>query len=148
MVISYLFAGRDGVQGPQGEKGATGEPGAPGVPGTGSPGLKGVPGSRGLQGVAGAPGERGLPGIPGMLAQTGSVYTRWGQKSCAGNSSLIYQGKKEQRMDLCTYQLLCISIKGFTSNEDFKLSHIPRQKAWWKNSHAVGRKGSTLMAHT
>ena len=99
MVIGYLFTGRDGVQGPQGEKGATGEPGArgaAGVPGSGAPGEKGVPGPQGMRGVAGEPGERGRPGTLGLSAQTGSVYTRWGRKSCEGNSSLIYEGKKGQ----------------------------------------------------
>ena len=91
MDIGYLFTGRDGVQGPQGEKGATGEPGA-----RGAPGEKGVPGPQGMRGVVGEPGERGRPGTPGLSAQTGSVYNRWGQKSCAGNSSLIYEGKKGQ----------------------------------------------------
>jgi len=54
----------------------------------------GASGSRGLPGITGPPGAKGSQGIPGKTPSLtlGATYTRWGKKSCGGNSSRIYEG--------------------------------------------------------
>ena len=77
----------------------TGEPGEVGMPGRdGSTGQKGSPGLNGAAGLPGTDGEPGRDGSPGEMGPKGpsaSVYTRWGRKSCAGNSTIIYEGMIE-----------------------------------------------------
>ncbi|XP_078699700.1 uncharacterized protein LOC144926627 isoform X2 [Branchiostoma floridae x Branchiostoma belcheri] len=99
--------GRDGRDGPAGQPGTDGQPGRDGQPGTvGQPGADGQPGRDGIQGVAGPAGPVGLQGPPGDKGDTGppgrdgepgtggSVYIRWGRKTCAdnGGAELVYSG--------------------------------------------------------
>lgn len=102
-------SGLKGEPGSSGSPGYPGSPGAPGIPGLigapgqkgdpGAAGLNGVQGPQGLTGVAGPPGDVGPAGYPGRDSpptanRQGSVYTRWGRKTCAANSTLIYEGSK------------------------------------------------------
>ncbi|XP_035686192.1 short-chain collagen C4-like isoform X2 [Branchiostoma floridae] len=78
-----------GPPGPAGRDGVAGRDGRDGVQGSAGP-----TGPVGLQGPAGDKGDTGPPGRDGAPGEGGSVYTRWGRKTCAGNSEaeLVYSG--------------------------------------------------------
>ncbi|XP_078001194.1 uncharacterized protein LOC144453724 [Glandiceps talaboti] len=112
--------GRDGFPGQRGDDGRDGSPGSmgpagqPGTPGlNGERGQKGEPGENGLAGKAGPVGPRGLKGdsgVPGLSSNTvrpsttdterphsasnssGTIYVRWGRKSCPESAELVYEG--------------------------------------------------------
>ncbi|XP_019642860.1 PREDICTED: uncharacterized protein LOC109484085 isoform X4 [Branchiostoma belcheri] len=79
-------AGRDGRDGPAGQPGRDGRDGIQGVAGPAGP--------VGLQGPPGDKGDTGPPGRDGAPGAGGSVYIRWGRKTCAdnGGAELVYSG--------------------------------------------------------
>ncbi|XP_078619295.1 uncharacterized protein LOC144886530 [Branchiostoma floridae x Branchiostoma japonicum] len=81
--------GRDGLAGPPGTVGQSGRDGRDGVQGVAGPS-----GPVGLQGPPGCKGDTGPPGRDGAPGEGGSVYTRWGRKTCAdnGGAELVYSG--------------------------------------------------------
>ena len=57
--------------------------------------MNGFAGDLGENGSVGARGEKGsvgARGATGSAAMVGSVYTRWGYKSCGSNSLRLYEG--------------------------------------------------------
>ncbi|CAH1228032.1 COL6A6 [Branchiostoma lanceolatum] len=78
-----------GPPGPAGRDGVAGRDGRDGVPGSAGPA-----GPGGLQGPVGDKGDAGPPGRDGAPGKGGSVYTRWGRKTCAenGGAELVYSG--------------------------------------------------------
>ncbi|CAH1228029.1 COL6A5 [Branchiostoma lanceolatum] len=87
--------GRDGRDGLAGPPGTDGQPGVDGQPGTdGTQGVAGPTGPVGLQGSPGDKGDTGPPGRDGAPGIGGSVYIRWGRKTCAenGGAELVYSG--------------------------------------------------------
>ncbi|XP_078618128.1 uncharacterized protein LOC144885853 [Branchiostoma floridae x Branchiostoma japonicum] len=78
-----------GPPGPAGRDGVAGRDGRDGVQGSAGP-----TGPVGLQGPPGDKGDTGPPGRDGAPGAGGSVYTRWGRKTCANNSGaeLVYSG--------------------------------------------------------
>ncbi|XP_070558244.1 short-chain collagen C4-like isoform X2 [Ptychodera flava] len=100
--------GRDGLPGESGSRGSSGETGSKGELGlTGQPGL---PGDQGKAGPIGLRGQKGEPGSPGPVAtppslpdivdnvrdvirdDIGTVYVRWGRKTCPSSAELVYEG--------------------------------------------------------
>ncbi|XP_019617282.1 PREDICTED: uncharacterized protein LOC109464683 isoform X1 [Branchiostoma belcheri] len=81
--------GRDGRDGPAGQPGTDGQTGR-----DGRDGVQGVAGPVGLQGPPGDKGDTGPPGRDGAPGAGGSVYIRWGRKTCAdnGGAELVYSG--------------------------------------------------------
>ncbi|XP_019617286.1 PREDICTED: short-chain collagen C4-like isoform X5 [Branchiostoma belcheri] len=80
---------QQGPPGPAGRDGVAGRDGRDGVPGSAGP-----TGPVGLQGPPGDKGDTGLPGRDGEPGAGGSVYIRWGRKTCANNTEaeLVYSG--------------------------------------------------------
>ncbi|XP_070535345.1 short-chain collagen C4-like [Ptychodera flava] len=94
--------GERGRQGPDGERGLNGDPGSTGEPGE--------PGAQGKAGPIGLRGQKGEPGLPGPTAappsipeivddvrdamrdDIGTVYVRWGRKTCPSTAELVYDG--------------------------------------------------------
>eukprot|EP00058_Branchiostoma_floridae_P004809 XP_002590297.1 hypothetical protein BRAFLDRAFT_76550 [Branchiostoma floridae] len=78
-----------GPPGPAGRDGVAGRDGRDGVQGSAGP-----TGPTGPVGLQGSPGDKGDTGEPGKDGAGGSVYTRWGRKTCADNSGaeLVYSG--------------------------------------------------------
>ncbi|XP_066279753.1 short-chain collagen C4-like [Branchiostoma lanceolatum] len=78
-----------GPPGPAGRDGVAGRDGRDGVPGSAGPA-----GPGGLRGPVGDKGDAGPPGRDGAPGKGGSVYTRWGRKTCAenGGAELVYEG--------------------------------------------------------
>ncbi|XP_035686191.1 short-chain collagen C4-like isoform X1 [Branchiostoma floridae] len=84
--------GRDGRDGLAGQPGTDGQPGRDGRDGV--QGVAGPSGPVGLQGSPGDKGDTGPPGRDGAPGEGGSVYIRWGRKTCAdnGGAELVYSG--------------------------------------------------------
>ncbi|XP_019642862.1 PREDICTED: short-chain collagen C4-like isoform X6 [Branchiostoma belcheri] len=80
---------QQGPPGPAGRDGVAGRDGRDGVPGSAGP-----TGPVGLQGPPGDKGDTGPPGRDGATGAGGSVYIRWGRKTCAdnGGAELVYSG--------------------------------------------------------
>ncbi|XP_019643780.1 PREDICTED: short-chain collagen C4-like [Branchiostoma belcheri] len=78
--------------------GRTDNPGTAGQPGRdGRDAIQGVAGPAGPVGLQGPPGDKGDTGPPGRDGEPGaggSVYIRWGRKTCAdnGGAELVYSG--------------------------------------------------------
>ncbi|XP_019636378.1 PREDICTED: short-chain collagen C4-like isoform X1 [Branchiostoma belcheri] len=76
--------GDTGLQGPKGEKGSQGASANNGL------GAKGAKGDTGLQGSKGQKGSQGASGNNGF---GGTVYVRWGRKTCpSGGATMVYSG--------------------------------------------------------
>ncbi|XP_077982351.1 uncharacterized protein LOC144437298 [Glandiceps talaboti] len=101
-------AGRDGQPGERGLRGSPGETGPIGIRGMkgdpGEPGASGKAGPNGLPGHKGDKGEEGPVGPSLELADivesvrqeiggdSGTVYVRWGRKTCPDTAELVYEG--------------------------------------------------------
>ncbi|XP_078698972.1 uncharacterized protein LOC144926242 [Branchiostoma floridae x Branchiostoma belcheri] len=80
---------QQGPPGPAGRDGVAGRDGRDGVQGPAGPS-----GPVGLRGPAGNRGDTGPPGRDGAPGAGGSVYIRWGRKTCTDNTGaeLVYSG--------------------------------------------------------
>ncbi|XP_077979079.1 uncharacterized protein LOC144434495 [Glandiceps talaboti] len=103
------ITGRDGQPGERGRRGLSGETGPRGAIGMkgdqGEPGAKGKAGPSGVPGLNGDQGEEGHT-VPSLVLDEivmrvrhhiggggrGTVYVRWGRKTCPDTAELVYEG--------------------------------------------------------